>query len=109
MIECAQVVTCRAGPAHDLPAVPALIAVAENHSSFLVRVAILPRPGAATHDLLTRLDVNKFLVREQAQLALALYFNPREQARADRDVNQVRTPRTITVAEGCTSLDDSVG
>ncbi|WP_155807142.1 MULTISPECIES: hypothetical protein [Bacteria] len=109
MIERAEVVPGRAGPAHDLPTVPALVAVAEDHSSFLVRVAILPRPCAAAHDLLTGLDVDKLLVREQAQLALALYFNPREQARNDRDVNQVRTPRTIAVAEGSAPLDNSIG
>ncbi|WP_152905034.1 hypothetical protein [Xylanimonas cellulosilytica] len=109
MIERAEVIPGRAGPSHDLPAVTALVAVAEDHSSFLVRVAILSRPCAATHNLLARLDVDKLLVREQAQLPFALHFNPREQARAHRDVNQVRAPRTIAVTEGRASLDDSVG
>jgi hypothetical protein len=109
VVERAEVVSGRPGPSHDLPTVTALVAVAENHSSFLVRVAILPRPRTATHDLLTGLDVDKLLVREQAQLPLALHFNPREQARNDRDVNQVRTPRTIAVAEGSASLDNSIG
>ena len=78
MIERAKVQADRACPPHDLPAITALVAVAEDHSSFLVRVSVLPRPCAATHDLLTRLDVNKFLVRKEPQLPLALNLNPRE-------------------------------
>ena len=109
VIERAEVVPGRAGPAHDLPAVTALIAVAEDHSSLFIRIAILPRPCAATHDLLTGLDVDKLLVRKEPQLPLALHFNPREQARAHRDVNQVRTPRTITVTEGGAPFDNPIG
>ena len=78
VIERAEVVPGRPGPTHDLPAITALIAVAEDHSSLFIRVAILPRPRAAPHDLLTRLNVDKLLVREQAQLPLAPNLNPRE-------------------------------
>ena len=87
MIERAKVQADWACPPHDLPAITALIAVAENHSSFLVRVAVLPRPRAAAHDFLARLDVDELLVRKEPELPLALHLNPREQACTHRSTN----------------------
>ncbi|WP_315298239.1 hypothetical protein [uncultured Actinomyces sp.] len=86
VIERAHVETDWSGPTHDLPAVTALIAVSEDHSSFLILVAVFPRPCAATHDLLTRLDMNELLIREQTQLPLPLNIHPRQQTRRHRDI-----------------------
>lgn len=108
VIERAEVVADRASPPHELAAVPALIAVAEDHSSFLILVAVLPRPCAAAHDLLTGLDVNKLLVREQAQFLRAVHLNPRKQFCGHRRIDEVHNPRALAVAERCAPLDDSV-
>ena len=109
MIERAEVVTFRARPPHDLPAVPTLIAVAEDHSSLFIRVAILPRPGAAPHNLFTGLDMNELFIREQAQFLRAVHLNPREQFCGHRRIDEAHNPRALAVAEGGASLDDSVG
>jgi hypothetical protein len=86
VIERAQVETDWSGPAHDLPAVTALIAVPVDDRSFLILVAVFPRPRTAAHDLLTRLDMNEFLIREQTQLPLPLNIHPRQQTRRHRDI-----------------------
>ena len=108
VIERAEVVTGRSGPAHDLPAVTALVAVAEDHSGLFVRVAVLPRPRAATHDLLARLNVNEFLIREQAQLARPVHINPCEQLCGHRRIDEAHNPRALAVAEARAPLDNSV-
>jgi hypothetical protein len=109
VIERAEVVADRAGPAHELAAVTALIAVAEDHSSFLVLVAVLPRPGTAPHNLLTGLDMNELFIREQAQFLRAVHLNPREQFCGHRRIDEAHNPRALAVTESCAPLDDSVG
>ena len=108
VIERAEVVADRAGPAHELAAVTALVAVAEDHSSFLVLVAVFPRPGAATYDLLTGLDMNELFIREQAQFLRAVHLNPCEQFCGHRRIDEAHNPRALAVAEGGASFDDSV-
>jgi hypothetical protein len=108
MVEGPKVETDGAGPPHDLAAIATLVAVAENHSGLLVLVPVFPGPGSAAHDLLTRLDVNELLVREQVELPLPGHFYPREQASPDRYIDQVRAPRALTVAEARAALNNPV-
>ena len=108
VIERAQVETDWSGPTHDLPAVTALIAVPVDDRSFLILVAVFPRPCAATHDLLARLNVNEFLIREQAQLARPVHLNPCEQLCGHRRIDEAHNPRALAVAEARAPLDNSV-
>ncbi|MBS4940022.1 MAG: hypothetical protein KHZ63_10405 [Actinomyces sp.] len=76
MVECADVVADRACPPHDLPAVPAGVAVAVEHCTLQLRIAIFARASTLSHDFLAAADVDEFLISEKLELAFAFHLDP---------------------------------